>query len=128
MIEQVCLNEVLIESAKEVFETMVFMDIAAATNQDQDIEGWTLLGSITFKGNIEGCLTICLNVPCAQTIAKNMLGIDTTEQVTEEDTCDAIGEIAKTKKQKRVTKGGSKCMDRDIRDEITREYKEELGL
>ncbi len=93
MIEQVCLNEVLIEGAKEVFETMVFMDLAEATEPDQNIEGWALLGSITFKGSLEGCLAICCSVPCAQAIAINMLGIDTTEQLTEEDTCDAIGEI-----------------------------------
>ncbi|MHC4637697.1 MAG: chemotaxis protein CheX [Planctomycetota bacterium] len=94
MIEQVCLNKVLIESAKEVFETMVFMDLAEAEEPDQDIEGWTLLGSITFKGGMEGCLAICCSTSCAQAIAINMLGIDTTEQLTEEDTCDAIGEIA----------------------------------
>lgn len=94
MIEQVCLNEVLIESAKEVFETMVFMDLAEATEPDQNVEGWALLGSITFKGSLEGCLTICCNTSCAQAIAINMLGIDTTERLTEEDICDAIGEIA----------------------------------
>ena len=94
MIEQVCLNEVLIESAKEVFETMVFMDLAEVTEPDQDIEGWTLLGSITFKGSLEGCLAICCSTSCAHAIAISMLGIDTTEQLTEEDTYDAIGEIA----------------------------------
>ncbi len=94
MLEQVCLDKVLIESAREVFETMVFMDLAEATEPDQNVEGWALLGSITFKGSLEGCLAICCSIPCAQAIAKNMLGIDTTEQLTEEDTCDAIGEIA----------------------------------
>ncbi len=94
MIEQVCLSEVLIESAKEVFETMVFMDLAETTEPDQNVEGRALLGSITFKGSLEGCLTICCNTPCAQAIARNMLGMDTTEQLAEEDTCDAIGEIA----------------------------------
>jgi len=94
MIEQICINEVLIESAKEVFETMVFMDIAEATEPDQDVEGWALLGSITFKGNVEGCLAICCNIPCAQAIAINMLGMDTTAELTEADTCDAIGEVA----------------------------------
>ena len=95
MIEQICLNEVLLESAKEVFETMVFMDLAEATETDQNnVEGWALLGTITFKGSLEGCLAICCSTPCAQAIAINMLGIDTTEQLTEEGTCDAIGEIA----------------------------------
>ena len=95
MIEQICLNEVLLESAKEVFETMVFMDLAETTEIDQNnIEGWALLGSITFKGSLEGCMAICCSTHCAQAIAMNMLAIDTTEQLTEEDTCDAIGEIA----------------------------------
>lgn len=94
MIEQVCLNEALIEGAKEVFETMVFMDLAETTEPDQNVEGRALSGSITFKGSLEGCLAICCSIPCAQAIAANMLGIDTTEQLSEEDTCDAIGEIA----------------------------------
>lgn len=94
MIEQICLNETVIESAKEVFETMIFMDLTEATEPDQNIEGEVLLSSITFKGNIEGCLGICCSVPCAQAIAINMLGIDTADELTEEDTYDAIGEIA----------------------------------
>ena len=94
MIEQVCLSKVLMESAKEVFETMVFMDLTETTEPDQDMGEWALLGSITFKGSLEGCLAICCSTPCAQAIAINMLGMDTTEQLTEEDTCDAIGEIA----------------------------------
>lgn len=94
MIEQICLNETVIESAKEVFETMIFMDLTEATEPDQHIEGEVLLSSITFKGNIEGCLGICCSIPCAQAIAINMLGIDTADELTEEDTYDAIGEIA----------------------------------
>ena len=94
MIEQICFDKVLLESAREVFETMVFMDLTETTESDKEIEGWALLGSITFKGSLEGCLTICCSTPCSQAIAGNMLGIDADEQVTEEDTCDAIGEIA----------------------------------
>ncbi len=95
MIEQICFNETIIESAKEVFETMIFMDLTEATEPDQHIEeGEVLLSSITFKGNIEGCLGICCSTSCAQAIAINMLGIDTADELTEEDTYDAIGEIA----------------------------------
>ena len=94
MIELVSLNETLLESAKEIFETMVFMDLSETVEPDQNIEDWALLGTITFKGAIKGCLAFCCSVPCAQAIAINMLGIDTTEEIPEEDTCDAIGEIA----------------------------------
>ena len=93
MIKQLSLDKVLIESAKEVFETMVFMGLTETTEPDQTIEGWSLLGSITFKGSLEGCLAICCNTPCAQAISINMLGMDTTEELAEEDTCDAVGEI-----------------------------------
>jgi len=94
MIEMVSLNEILLESAKEIFETMVFMDLAEATEPDQNIEDWALLGTITFKGAIKGCLAFCCSVPCARAIAINMLGIDTKDEIAEEDICDAIGEIA----------------------------------
>ena len=94
MIDLLSLNEVLLESAKEIFETMVFMDLAETTEEDHDIEGCALLGTITFKGALEGCLAFCCSTPCAQAIAINMLGLDTTEEIAEEDICDAIGEIA----------------------------------
>ena len=94
MIENICLNEVLLESAKEIFETMIFMDLTEVTEPDKDIEGETLLGSITFKGSLEGCLTICCSTSCAQSIARNMLGLDTDDELTDEDTCDAIGEVS----------------------------------
>jgi chemotaxis protein CheX len=94
IVEQACVSETLIESAKEIFETMVFMDISEATEANQEVEGWALLGSITFKGGIEGCLAICCSTPCSQAIAVNMLGLETPGELTEEGTCDAIGEIA----------------------------------
>jgi len=93
MIEQICLNEVILESVKEVFQTMVFMDLTEAVEPDESVEGWALLGSITFKGSLEGCLAVSCSTQCAQAITMNMLGIDTAEELTEEDTCDAVGEI-----------------------------------
>jgi len=94
MVEQVCLNEVLIESAKEVFETMIFTDLAETTEPDQNVEGQALLGSITFDGDIEGCLAVCFSMVCAKTIALNMLGMEPDEKISEGDINDAIGEIA----------------------------------
>ena len=94
MIEQMCLDTILLESAKEVFETMIFMDIEKCAEDKQDIDGWALLGSITFTGTLEGCLAICCGTSCAEAISMNMLGLDTTENVGEEEICDAMGEIA----------------------------------
>lgn len=92
MVTTVTLKDALIDSAKEVFETMVFM--ALAESDPVDLSGVTLLGSITFKGDMEGCLGICCDEACARTIAANMLGLDPDEGIGEEDVSDAMGEIA----------------------------------
>lgn len=94
MIEQLCLNDIFLDSAKEIFETMIFMDMLETDQPDQQIEGDAVLSSITFKGDLEGCLAICCEKTCAQVITMNMLGYDSTEGVTDEDVCDAIGEVA----------------------------------
>lgn len=93
MIDEICFSTALLEGAKEVFETMIFMEITEPSEPDRQIEGDSLLGSITFKNSIEGCLSVRCSVPCAKTIAANMLGIDTPEEISEEDVCDALGEV-----------------------------------
>lgn len=93
MVNELCLNEALLDGAKEVFETMIFIDIEKSDDSNHAIEGDSLLGSITFTGNLEGCLTICCGTDCAKTIAANMLGMEPDEQVSDEDVCDAIGEV-----------------------------------
>ena len=93
MIDEICFSTALLDGAKEVFETMIFMEIEEPSEPDRQIEGDSLLGSITFTNNIEGCLAIRCSVPCAKTIAANMLGVDTPEEITEEGVCDALGEV-----------------------------------
>ena len=93
MITEICFEDVLLESAKEVFETMIFM----AVEQCPDcvaVEGEALLGSITFTGSIEGCMGISCDLPCAKTIACNMLAMDDEDEISDNEIRDAIGEIA----------------------------------
>jgi chemotaxis protein CheX len=94
MITTVSLKETLLESAKEVFETMVFMAIEEAGTEGAHVSEPALLGTITFKGSLEGCLGICCCESCARTIAANMLGLDSSEKLGDNDVSDAIGEIA----------------------------------
>lgn len=94
MVEQLCLNEILLESAKEIFETMIFMDMLESQDPAEEIDGDAVLGSITFKGDLEGCLAICCDMKCAQTVTMNMLGFDTLDGISQEDMCDALGEVA----------------------------------
>jgi len=108
MVDEVCLNEALLAGATEVFETMIFMDIRQSTAQDQEascesnsqdgseqhLKGNTFLGSITFTGDMEGCLGICCSISCAKAIAQNMLGMAPTDELNEAEISDAIGEVA----------------------------------
>lgn len=94
MVDELCMTEALLAGTKEVFETMIFMDLVECNDPERSVEGDSLLGSITFKGNLEGCMGICCGTGCAKAIAANMLGSEPDEQISEEDICDAIGEVA----------------------------------
>jgi chemotaxis protein CheX len=93
MIDEICLNEALLGGAKEIFETMIFVNLEESSESEEIIEGDSLLGSITFKGGIEGCLAICCNMSCAKTIALNMLAMDPSDELSEAEISDAIGEV-----------------------------------
>jgi chemotaxis protein CheX len=94
MVEEICLTEAVLGAAKEVFETMIFMDLEECSDSDRQIDGDALMGTITFKNNLEGCLGICCGESCAKAIATNMLGLESGDEVGQEDICDAIGEVA----------------------------------
>ncbi|MBP7052410.1 MAG: chemotaxis protein CheX [Phycisphaerae bacterium] len=94
MMTTVSLKDALLDSAREVFETMVFMAMEEASEDTTSLGDTTLLGSITFKGHLEGCLGVCCDETCARTIASNMLGMLSPEEVSENDISDAMGEIA----------------------------------
>jgi len=93
MLDTIALKDVLLAGAKEVFETMIFIDIAECCEPDRKPEGEKLLGSITFKNSIKGCLVICCSIPCAKGIAINMLGMEPTAEISKEEICDALGEV-----------------------------------
>ena len=88
------LRDRVLDGAKEVFETMIFMALEEITDQTPEMEDVTLLGTITFKGNLEGCLGICCGLNCARTIAANMLGMDPDDEISDADINDAVGEVA----------------------------------
>ena len=94
MVTTTSLKDTVLDSAKEVFETMVFMALEEVAEPGLEMEDVTLLGTITFKGNLEGCLGICCGVQCARTIAANMLGMDPLDDIGEDDVNDAVGEVA----------------------------------
>ena len=94
MIKQECFSEVLLDGAREVFESMMFMTLEENPQSDRRIEGACLLGSVTFQGPVEGCLAICCNIDCARSIALNMLGLEPGEEITDKEVAGALGEAA----------------------------------
>lgn len=93
MITEICFEDVLLESAQDVFETMIFMSVEQCPDC-VTVEGDSLLGSITFTGSMEGCMAICCDLDCAKTIACNMLAMEGDDSISENEIRDAIGEIA----------------------------------
>ena len=94
MVGQECFEEALLEGTREVFETMMFMAVEECNELYEGIEGQALLGTITFRGDIEGCLGVCCGLGTAQMIAANMLGLDPGEEAPADEVPDAIGEVA----------------------------------
>ncbi len=94
MVTTASFQDALLDSAREVFETMVFMAMEGAGEDTTSLGETTLLGSITFKGRLEGCLGVCCDESCARTIAANMLGTPSPDELSENDISDAMGEIA----------------------------------
>ncbi len=94
MVTTVSLKDVLLASTKEVFETMVFMAVEESLEEGAGLGEQALLGTITFKGHLEGCLGICCGQGCARAVAASMLGMGSGDELGESDVSDAVGEIA----------------------------------
>jgi chemotaxis protein CheX len=86
-------TQLLISSARENFETMIFMGLEEATEPGLSIQGSSLMGTITFRESLEGCFSITCSTDCARMIALNMLGMDPSEELSLEEISDAIGEV-----------------------------------
>jgi len=94
MIEQISMGETLLDAAKEVFETMIFMSITEKEDQETEIVGDTYLGTISFKGDVQGSLGITFEASAAKAVAAGMLCLEPDEAVSDEDLADAVGEVA----------------------------------
>ena len=93
MIEQKTYHETVLEAAKEVFETMIFMEIEPS--QKLPSSGRRFIDGIHYvQGRFEGCMVISMTWPCARIIARNMLALEPEADITDEETCDAIGEVS----------------------------------
>ncbi len=94
MVITLSVRDVLLSSAKEVFESMVLLALEEVEDEAPGVQDVTLLGTITFTGDLQGCLGVCFSWACARDIAAAMLCMDSPETLSDDDVIDAIGEIA----------------------------------
>lgn len=95
MIDQAVIKEYIWESAKEAFETMIFLPIEKSEGQSDPEEGAavSLIGTITFTGQLRGSFSILCRMEGVEKIARAMLMIDEPEPIEGADICDALGEV-----------------------------------
>lgn len=93
MIVQSVSSQLLLEAAREIFETMVFMTIQPSDKASVQIGNDSLLGTISFAGDIEGCFDFRCDIACAKAVAVGMLGMDSVDELGDDDANDAMGEI-----------------------------------
>ncbi len=88
------MREKIIDSATEIFTTMVMMDIRALDEQVETIDPFSdsITGLIGLAGSYKGIVAIHLPHQVACAITSNFLGMDITD--INEDVEDAVGEIA----------------------------------
>ncbi|UCD50747.1 MAG: chemotaxis protein CheX [Phycisphaerales bacterium] len=88
------LKDVLLDSAKEIFESMIFMTVAEVEDATPGDANAMLLATITFTGSLEGGLSLCCPLTSAQAVAASMLCMDSPDGLGDDDVIDAIGEVA----------------------------------
>jgi chemotaxis protein CheX len=94
MITGASLADAVLDSAREVFDSMIFIPIEPNDPAPVAAGEAALLATITFTGEVKGCFGLCLDQPGARAVAAAMLCMDDTEDLTENDVIDAVGEIA----------------------------------
>jgi chemotaxis protein CheX len=94
MVTTVSLEEVMLNAAREVFESMVFMPLERSTDSAPDSGDMAFLATITFTGDLEGGFSISCPHSSTQAVAASMLCLTPGEPLGEAEMTDALGEIA----------------------------------
>jgi CheY-specific phosphatase CheX len=94
MITDITLDDVLFQSAEEIFETMIFMPLEHSSDMGIDIQGDTITSSILFRGTYTGGMAIRCTTQTANSITISMLAMEEDEEVSTDDMHDAMSELA----------------------------------
>ncbi len=86
------LAKVLVESVKDVFKTMLAVDLVDGDQPREEAAGVQLICTIGLAGKLEGSVSVCLPNKAACAIVSKMLSTEMTEMCP--DVCDGMGEVA----------------------------------
>jgi len=94
MIDQTTIKSSLWESASEAFETTIMLPIEEAGEPENEMgTSESLIGSITFTGNLQGVVNVYCHHNVGLKIAKSMLMAEEDETLDDSEVLDAIGEV-----------------------------------
>lgn len=93
MVDESTLKNSLWDSTTEAFKTMVMLPIAKAATPTQIDQSVSFAGSITFSGPLEGALLMQADIESIKKISRSMLQMEDSEEVTDPEAKDALGEI-----------------------------------
>lgn len=93
MVEVDAMQDFIWESAKETFETMIFMPLEQAEQEAPLDLSAALICTITFTGPIQGVFAARTSSETAEKIARAMLMSELDDQLSENEICDALGEV-----------------------------------
>jgi CheY-specific phosphatase CheX len=93
MIDEAILKSSLWESVTEAFKTMVMLPIAKAATPTQIDQSVSFAGSITFTGPLQGALLLQSDINSIKKITRSMLQMEDSEEVSDSDAKDTLGEI-----------------------------------
>ncbi|HBA84112.1 MAG TPA: hypothetical protein DCZ95_08470 [Verrucomicrobia bacterium] len=100
-----------IESARQIFETMVFMPVSFgdATPKDKGYPTGSISGTIGMAGDDQrGTLSLIFPLPLAQAIFRAMMGMPENETVADAELNDVVGELSN------MVAGGAKSRLQEI--------------
>jgi chemotaxis protein CheX len=79
---------------KDVFDTMVSMEISVTPSDDQPRwEGSRIVGSVGFAGDVMGAINLHVGEEFARLITAGMLGMEPEEVTDESEVHDVVGEL-----------------------------------
>ena len=95
MLETELVTNSIWESAKEAFETMIFLPIENTNGQSdpEQSDATSLIGTITFTGQVQGSFSILAPMLGVEKIARAMLMMEPEDPMEGSDMCDALGEV-----------------------------------